>query len=96
MTPSMLATRRYPANKATAPRDPTSTVVSHPMGTTMQQLIATLADPTRPVVMDIAHAEMTINIIWAGTAMMTTGTISQEGIETMIAKTAAMSATLSP
>eukprot|EP00957_Ditylum_brightwellii_P135930 10367544-Ditylum_brightwellii.AAC.1 len=64
------------------------------MGTTMQQLIAALAGPTPPVVMAIAHAEMTINIIWAGTTMMTAGTIIQEGIETMIAKAATMSANL--
>eukprot|EP00957_Ditylum_brightwellii_P195038 14860551-Ditylum_brightwellii.AAC.1 len=44
--------------------------------------------------MAIAHAKMTINIIQAGTAMTTTGTISQEGIETMIAEAAAMSANL--
>eukprot|EP00957_Ditylum_brightwellii_P086453 6577536-Ditylum_brightwellii.AAC.1 len=37
---------------------------------------------------------MTINIIWAGTAMTTTRTISQEGIKTTIAKAAAMSANL--
>eukprot|EP00957_Ditylum_brightwellii_P039628 2997242-Ditylum_brightwellii.AAC.1 len=72
MTPSMLMTGRNPANKATTPREPTSTVVVHPMETTMQQLIAALA----------------------GTAMMTAGTISQEGIETMITKAAAMSANL--
>eukprot|EP00957_Ditylum_brightwellii_P013885 1046955-Ditylum_brightwellii.AAC.1 len=37
---------------------------------------------------------MTISIIWAGTAMMTARTISQEGIETMIAKATAMPANL--
>eukprot|EP00957_Ditylum_brightwellii_P067706 5139519-Ditylum_brightwellii.AAC.1 len=44
--------------------------------------------------MAIAHAEMTINMIWAGTAMTAAGTISQEGIKTMIAKVAAMPANL--
>eukprot|EP00957_Ditylum_brightwellii_P192968 14692654-Ditylum_brightwellii.AAC.1 len=44
--------------------------------------------------MAIAHAKMTINIIRAGTAMTTAGTISQEGIKTMIAKAAAMPANL--
>eukprot|EP00957_Ditylum_brightwellii_P066196 5023276-Ditylum_brightwellii.AAC.1 len=44
--------------------------------------------------MAIADAEMTINIIWTGTAMTTARTISQEGIKTMIAKVAAMSANL--
>eukprot|EP00957_Ditylum_brightwellii_P137406 10476087-Ditylum_brightwellii.AAC.1 len=65
MTPSVLTTGKNLANKATAPREPTSTEVGHPMGTTMQQLIAALAGPTLPVVMAIAHIEMTINIIWA-------------------------------
>eukprot|EP00957_Ditylum_brightwellii_P139076 10600056-Ditylum_brightwellii.AAC.1 len=60
------------------------------MGTTVQQLIAILAGPTLLVVMAIIHAEMTISIIRAGTAMTTAGTTSQEGIKTMIAKTAAM------
>eukprot|EP00957_Ditylum_brightwellii_P006781 514384-Ditylum_brightwellii.AAC.1 len=41
--------------------------------------------------MAIAHAKMTINMIWAGTAITTAGTISQEGIKTTIAKAAAMS-----
>eukprot|EP00957_Ditylum_brightwellii_P027134 2051555-Ditylum_brightwellii.AAC.1 len=94
MTPNVLATGRNPANKATVTREPTSTVVGYPMGTTVQGLIAALASPTLLVVMAIAHAEMTINIIWAGTAMTTTKTISQEGIKTMIAKVAAMSANL--
>eukprot|EP00957_Ditylum_brightwellii_P082463 6269788-Ditylum_brightwellii.AAC.1 len=40
--------------------------------------------------MAIAHAEMTINMIWVGTAMTTAGTINQEGIKTMIAEAAAM------
>eukprot|EP00957_Ditylum_brightwellii_P043724 3315748-Ditylum_brightwellii.AAC.1 len=48
MTPNMLAAGRNPTNKATAPREPTSTVVGHPMGATVQQLIATLAGPTPP------------------------------------------------
>eukprot|EP00957_Ditylum_brightwellii_P002372 181456-Ditylum_brightwellii.AAC.1 len=61
------------------------------MGTTVQRLIAALAGPTLPVMMAIAHTKMTINIIWAGTAMTTDGTISQAGIKTMIAKAAAMS-----
>eukprot|EP00957_Ditylum_brightwellii_P043574 3303165-Ditylum_brightwellii.AAC.1 len=43
VTPDMLATERNLANKATAPRKPTSTVVGHPMGTTVQRLIAALA-----------------------------------------------------
>eukprot|EP00957_Ditylum_brightwellii_P025820 1953316-Ditylum_brightwellii.AAC.2 len=60
------------------------------MGTTVLRLIAALASPTLPVVMAIIHAEMTINIIQAGTAMTTVRTISQEGIETMIAEVAAM------
>eukprot|EP00957_Ditylum_brightwellii_P134980 10291684-Ditylum_brightwellii.AAC.1 len=94
VTLDVLMTGRNPANKKTAPREPTSTVVGHPMGTTVQRLIAALAGPTLPVVMAIAHAKMTINIIWAGTATMTAGTISQEGIETMITKAAAMSANL--
>eukprot|EP00957_Ditylum_brightwellii_P111868 8531878-Ditylum_brightwellii.AAC.1 len=49
MTPNVLVTRRNPVNKATAPWEPTSTVVSHPMGATLQQLIAALAGPTPPV-----------------------------------------------
>eukprot|EP00957_Ditylum_brightwellii_P016865 1271558-Ditylum_brightwellii.AAC.1 len=44
--------------------------------------------------MAIAHAEMTINMIQAGTAMTTAGTISQEGIKTMIAEAAAMPSNL--
>eukprot|EP00957_Ditylum_brightwellii_P160453 12215499-Ditylum_brightwellii.AAC.1 len=44
--------------------------------------------------MAIAHIEMTINMIQAGTAMTTARTISQEGIKTMIAKAAAMLANL--
>eukprot|EP00957_Ditylum_brightwellii_P156066 11878684-Ditylum_brightwellii.AAC.2 len=94
VTPNVFATGRNPTNKATAPREPTNTVVGHPMGTIVQQLIAALAGPTPLVVMAITHTKMTINIIWAGTAMTTTGTISQEGIKTMIAKAAAMSANL--
>eukprot|EP00957_Ditylum_brightwellii_P037950 2870293-Ditylum_brightwellii.AAC.1 len=64
------------------------------MGTTVLQLITIPAGPTLPVVMAIAHAKMTINMIWVGTAMTTAGTISQEGIKTMIAKAAAMPAKL--
>eukprot|EP00957_Ditylum_brightwellii_P173203 13185441-Ditylum_brightwellii.AAC.1 len=94
MTPNVLATGRNPANKAIAPREPTSTVVGYPMRTTVQRLIAALAGPTSPVMMAIVHTKMTINIIWADTAMMTTRTISQEGIEIIIAKAAAMSANL--
>eukprot|EP00957_Ditylum_brightwellii_P115754 8830255-Ditylum_brightwellii.AAC.1 len=90
MTPSVIVIGRNLANKTTAPREPTSTEVGHPMGTTVQRLIAILAGPTLPVVMAIAHAEMTISIIRAGTAMTTTRTTSQEGIETMIANAAAM------
>eukprot|EP00957_Ditylum_brightwellii_P148388 11297424-Ditylum_brightwellii.AAC.1 len=41
--------------------------------------------------MAIVYAEMTISIIQPGTAITTTGTTSQEGIKTMIAKAAAMS-----
>eukprot|EP00957_Ditylum_brightwellii_P074852 5688356-Ditylum_brightwellii.AAC.1 len=40
--------------------------------------------------MAIVHAEMTISIIRAGTAMTTSRTTSQEGIKTMIAEAAAM------
>eukprot|EP00957_Ditylum_brightwellii_P012420 938482-Ditylum_brightwellii.AAC.1 len=90
----MLVTGRNPANNTTTPRDPTSTAVRYPMGTTALQLIAIPAGPTLPVVMAISHAEMTINMIRAGTAMTTNGTISQEGIETMIAEAAAMPANL--
>eukprot|EP00957_Ditylum_brightwellii_P095096 7242566-Ditylum_brightwellii.AAC.1 len=36
VTPSVLVTGRNPANKTTVPRELTRTVVSHPMGTTMQ------------------------------------------------------------
>eukprot|EP00957_Ditylum_brightwellii_P113840 8679182-Ditylum_brightwellii.AAC.1 len=64
------------------------------MGTIVLQLIVIPAGPTLPVVMAIAHAEMIINMIWAGTAMTTAGTISQEGIETTTAKAAAMPANL--
>eukprot|EP00957_Ditylum_brightwellii_P187702 14292845-Ditylum_brightwellii.AAC.1 len=42
--------------------------------------------------MAIAHAKMTISIIWAGTTMTTAGTTSQEGIKTMIAEAVAMPA----
>eukprot|EP00957_Ditylum_brightwellii_P148241 11287301-Ditylum_brightwellii.AAC.1 len=65
MTPSVLVTGRNPANNTTAPRDPTSTAVSYPMGTTMLQLIAIPAGPTFLVLMAIAHAKMTINMIRA-------------------------------
>eukprot|EP00957_Ditylum_brightwellii_P006719 510407-Ditylum_brightwellii.AAC.1 len=51
VTPNVLATGRNLVNKETVPRVPTSKVVGHPMGATMQQLIAALADPTPPVVM---------------------------------------------
>eukprot|EP00957_Ditylum_brightwellii_P045808 3475524-Ditylum_brightwellii.AAC.1 len=64
------------------------------MGTTVLQLIAILAGPTLPVVMAIAHTEMTINMIRVVTAMTTARTISQEGIKTTIAKAAAMPANL--
>eukprot|EP00957_Ditylum_brightwellii_P065864 4995018-Ditylum_brightwellii.AAC.1 len=56
MTPSVLVTGRNPATNTTAPRDPTSTSVCYPMGTTMLRLIAILAGPTLLVVMAIAHA----------------------------------------
>eukprot|EP00957_Ditylum_brightwellii_P011512 870853-Ditylum_brightwellii.AAC.1 len=59
---------------------------------TVLQLIAILAGPTLPVVMAIAYAKMTINMIRAGTVITTAGTISQEGIKTMIAEAAAMPA----
>ena len=94
VTPSVLMTGRNPATNTTAPRDPTSTTVGHPMGTTVLRLIAILAGQTLPVVMAIARAEMTINIIQAGTATTTAGTTSQEGIETTITKAAAMPANL--
>eukprot|EP00957_Ditylum_brightwellii_P187045 14244759-Ditylum_brightwellii.AAC.1 len=64
------------------------------MGTTVLRLIAILAGPTLLVMMAIAHTKMTINMIQAGAAMTTTGTISQEEIKTMIAKAAAMLANL--
>eukprot|EP00957_Ditylum_brightwellii_P165965 12636333-Ditylum_brightwellii.AAC.1 len=64
------------------------------MGTTVLRLIAILAGQTLPVVIAIAHAEMTINMIRAGTAMTTAGTTSQEGIKTTIAEAAAMPANL--
>eukprot|EP00957_Ditylum_brightwellii_P162070 12339024-Ditylum_brightwellii.AAC.1 len=64
------------------------------MGATVQQLIATMAGPTHSAVMDVAHAEIAINIIQAGTTMITAGTISQQGIETMITKAVAMPASL--
>eukprot|EP00957_Ditylum_brightwellii_P188423 14343928-Ditylum_brightwellii.AAC.1 len=92
--PSVLMPGRNPANNTTAPRDPTSTAVGYPIGTTVLQLIAIPAGPTLPVVMAITHAEMTISMIWTGIAITTTRTISQEGITTMIAKAAAMPANL--
>eukprot|EP00957_Ditylum_brightwellii_P072964 5544485-Ditylum_brightwellii.AAC.1 len=64
------------------------------MGITVLRHIAILADPTLPVMMAIAHTEITINMIQAGTAMTTSGTISQEGIKTTIAEAAAMPAIL--
>eukprot|EP00957_Ditylum_brightwellii_P099866 7609558-Ditylum_brightwellii.AAC.1 len=65
VTPSVLVKGRNLATNTTAPRDPTSTTVGHPMGTTALRLIAVLAGQTLPVVMAIAHAEMTINMIRA-------------------------------
>eukprot|EP00957_Ditylum_brightwellii_P153620 11690943-Ditylum_brightwellii.AAC.1 len=44
--------------------------------------------------MAFAHAEMTISIIWAGTAITIARTTSQEGIKTIITKAAAMPANL--
>eukprot|EP00957_Ditylum_brightwellii_P133372 10168781-Ditylum_brightwellii.AAC.1 len=94
VTPSMLVTGKNLAINTIAPRDPTNTAVGYPIGTTVLQLIAIPAGPTLPVVMDITHAKMTITMIQAGTAMTMAGTISQEGIKTIIAKAAAMPANL--
>eukprot|EP00957_Ditylum_brightwellii_P164943 12558530-Ditylum_brightwellii.AAC.1 len=94
--PMPIATGKNLANKTTAPREPTSIVVGHPMGTTVQQLIAILAGPTLPVVMSIAHGEMTISITQVGTAMTTARTTSQEGIKTMIARQQLCHQTTSP
>eukprot|EP00957_Ditylum_brightwellii_P064685 4909413-Ditylum_brightwellii.AAC.1 len=66
MTPSVLVTGRNLANNTTAPRDPASTAVGYPMGTTVLQLIAIPAGPTLPVMMAISHTKMTINMIRAG------------------------------
>eukprot|EP00957_Ditylum_brightwellii_P151909 11568278-Ditylum_brightwellii.AAC.1 len=67
-------TGRNPVTNTTVPRDPTSATVGYPMGTTMLRLIAILAGQILPVVMAIAHAEMTINMIRADIAMTTART----------------------
>eukprot|EP00957_Ditylum_brightwellii_P010374 784433-Ditylum_brightwellii.AAC.1 len=95
VTPSVLNTGRNPASQAAVLRAPTSTTLSNPMEAVVQWLIVVLATLMLLVMIAIAYTKTTINIAWAGTAMITAKTTTQAEIEITTAKAAAMPTKLS-